>query len=130
MSNVTGTVLQDADACSSDYWARHIRAPVRFSDGVACLREHGVQCWVEIGPHPTMLGMAGLSLAGSTDALIPSMRREHDEQEVLQKAAAQLYVAGVDLGARAEQADQRPRPSHVDLPLYAFERTIHDPRDH
>ncbi len=130
VSNVTGTVLQDADACSSDYWARHIRAPVRFSDGVACLREHGVQCWVEIGPHPTMLGMAGLSLAGSTDALIPSMRREHDEQEVLQKAAAQLYVAGVDLGARAEQADQRPRPSHVDLPLYAFERTIHDPRDH
>jgi acyl transferase domain-containing protein/acyl carrier protein len=130
VSNVTGGILTDEDASSSDYWTRHVRAPVRFSDGVACLRQLGVQCWLEIGPHPTMLGMAALSMAGSKAVLIPSLRREHDEEEVLQKAAAQLYVAGAPLTVGSDGAERDLALAQAELPLYAFEGTIHDPRDH
>ncbi len=130
VSNVTGRILSDADARSPEYWTRHVRAPVRFSDGVAYLREQGVHCWLEIGPHPTMLGMAALSMTGPPAALIPSVRRGADEEEVLQTAAARLYVSGAPLATSSDRTGHDVTGTHVDLPLYAFESTIHDPRDH
>src|SRR6185503_12398483 len=34
ISNLTGTWITDAEATSPDYWAKHLRQTVRFSDGI------------------------------------------------------------------------------------------------
>src|SRR5205823_5645116 len=58
LSNVSGRWLSADDAQSPDYWARHVRATVRFSDGlVQLLRETRAQL-LEVGPGTTLSTLA------------------------------------------------------------------------
>ena len=57
VSNVTGKVA-DAEITTPAYWVRHVREAVRFGDGMQTLCEQGIAIFLEIGPKPTLLGMA------------------------------------------------------------------------
>ncbi|MCB0127599.1 MAG: acyltransferase domain-containing protein, partial [Caldilineaceae bacterium] len=68
VSNLTGQLSTDplsTDLLSTDplshwqYWVRHVRDAVRFADGITTLHEQGINVLLEIGPKPTLLGMAG-----------------------------------------------------------------------
>ncbi|MFI6099320.1 amino acid adenylation domain-containing protein [Lentzea sp. NPDC051213] len=119
ISNVTG---QQVDEFSAGYWREHVRRPVRFLDGMTTLFGKGYRRFVEIGPAPTLLGMAKRFAPTGDDELcfLPSLRQHHDDRRVLLDSAAALYVRGYELdwpgiapGARAE------------LPLYPFQRRHH-----
>ena len=56
VSNLTGEFATAAEIANADYWWRHLRAPVRFSAGVAALYEKGFRLLLEIGPNPTLSG--------------------------------------------------------------------------
>ena len=53
----------DGELASRRYWRRHAREPVRFADGVRALAEAGSTVFLEIGPAPTLLGMAARCLS-------------------------------------------------------------------
>ncbi|MFN8441273.1 MAG: beta-ketoacyl synthase N-terminal-like domain-containing protein [Caldilineaceae bacterium] len=57
LSNVTGQIATDT-LTDWQYWVRHVRNPVRFADGVVALQDRGIDIFLEIGPKPTLLGMA------------------------------------------------------------------------
>ncbi|OYL15614.1 hypothetical protein A5N45_14195, partial [Streptococcus pneumoniae] len=49
ISNVTGQLVAD-DFASADYWARHIRAVVRFGYSVRSAHCAGASRFIEVGP--------------------------------------------------------------------------------
>ncbi|WP_157746977.1 type I polyketide synthase [Micromonospora rifamycinica] len=115
VSNVTGRPAEGYDA---DYWARHVRQPVRFGAGVEALRDLGADVFVEIGPGRTLTGLVtagGLLPAGGA---LPSMRRGASDRAVLLDAVARLY----ELGQPIEWAAVQGRATGA-APVYPFADT-------
>ena len=54
VSNVSGTWADPEELQSPEYWCRHLRRTVRFSDGIACLLEEGGKIFLEVGPGQTL----------------------------------------------------------------------------
>ena len=79
ISGMTGRLAGADDLTSAGYWRRHLRQPVRFADAVRALYDHGCRVFVEIGPHPTLLGMVRHFLPEHGAAWAPSLRRQQDD---------------------------------------------------
>ena len=56
VSNLTGA-LAGSEVATPEYWVRHIRETVRFSDGLQSLHRQGYHTFLEVGPQPVLLGM-------------------------------------------------------------------------
>ena len=123
MSNVTGELADGATVTQPEYWRRHVRSPVRFSDSVRALQEADVGVFLEIGPQPTLLGMAGLTLTSKPTAMIPSLRPGQPDDRRMLEAAALLYEAGFGLEWAGVAAGQDVR--RVAIPSYSFQRKPH-----
>ena len=126
VSNLTGGFVP-ADGVVPEHWARHLRQPVRFADGVATLLEAGITHFVEIGPHPVLSGMAAecAELAGVDRPLhfLASLRRNGEEGRDLCESLGQLFVDGAAVNPDALQPPGTAR--RVALPTYPFERARH-----
>ncbi len=120
VSNVTGQIA-DEDLATPDYWVRHVRRTVRFADGMRTLRELGSAVYVEIGPHPVLLGLGRLSDDGPA-AWLPSLRRNRRDGRVLAEAVGRAWARGVEIDWTAIDGRRRPR---LALPTYPFQRERH-----
>ncbi|MBM7172496.1 SDR family NAD(P)-dependent oxidoreductase, partial [Streptomyces sp. G44] len=115
VSNVTGQAT--ADVASAEYWVRHVRAAVRFGEGVRWLEGQGVGVFLELGPDGVLTGMAQESLSDDVH-LITALRKDRPEPEALITAVGRLFAAGVALDFRP----LLPGARRVELPTYPFER--------
>jgi acyl transferase domain-containing protein/acyl carrier protein len=122
ISNLTGTAFADGQAPDAPYWRRHVREPVLFEQGMRALAEAGVNAFLEIGPQPTLTGMARMFLSDGdgASAWIASMRPDRDENAQILAGAAALYAQGVDLDWAGFHRGRGGRK--VALPTYPFER--------
>ncbi|MEV6640631.1 SDR family NAD(P)-dependent oxidoreductase [Amycolatopsis sp. NPDC051371] len=115
VSNVTG---EPADVTSAEYWVGHVRATVRFHDGMRWLAEHRVTRFVTPGPGGAAAAMAGDCVP---DALVvPVLRRDRDEVRTFTEAVGRLHIAGFSPDWAAVFAGRGAQV--VDLPTYAFQR--------
>ena len=57
VSSVSGALATGDDLMTPAYWRRQMRQPVRFGDAMTTLQELGCDTFLEIGPHPTLLGL-------------------------------------------------------------------------
>ncbi|CAG6397096.1 acyltransferase domain-containing protein [Streptomyces cocklensis] len=120
VSNVSGELWPWDQAPGPDYWARHVRATVRFSDGVRTLRGMGYHTFLEVGPAPTLLGAISDALPpGHDDLLLPSLRPRQDDWDVLLPTVAELYAAGAGVDWAGFDADYAR--AKAPLPTYAFD---------
>ena len=121
IANLTGRELGGAERLNADYWCRHLRQPVRFADSVAALRGAGIDMFIEIGPSPTLIGMARRCLPDAErSAWLPSLRRGRDDWEQMLESLAALYVRGVKIDWAAFEKDGSGR--RITLPTYPFQR--------
>ncbi|MCL8015541.1 type I polyketide synthase [Streptomyces sp. AS02] len=121
VSDVTGEVAGQDVLGRPEYWVRHVREAVRFSDAVATLRGQRVATFVELGPDATLSAMTRQCLGDDQDALVvPLLRRDRPEPAGLTAALAELHVRGVSANWEAFFAGLGAR--RVDLPTYAFQR--------
>ncbi|HEX4966671.1 MAG TPA: amino acid adenylation domain-containing protein [Thermoanaerobaculia bacterium] len=121
VSNVTGRWIESSEAMDPLYWARHLRATVRFGDSLGELARAGLGVLFEVGPGKTLTALAKSSLADA--AAIPAMRSREDKRTdlaVLLQAVGQLWLAGAAVDWAAVRSPERP--GRVPLPTYPFER--------
>lgn len=123
VSNVTGRWLTDAEATDPDYWAGHLRQPVRFAAGVAFLQSTAARLFLEVGPGRALAAMVRRAVGEQVGPVVTSTRHPEettDDLEHLLTAAGRLWAAGVAIDWAQFYAGQRRR--RVPLPTYPFER--------
>lgn len=120
ISNLTGE-LADTELCEARYWRRHVREAVRFAESIATLHRDGYRIFVEIGPAPTLLGMAQRCADAADSTWIGSLRKSSDDRQTMLEAAARLYVCGVELDWAAVLG-VAAHHRRVVLPSYPFQR--------
>ncbi len=123
LSNVTGAKASPATIREPAYRRRHVRMPVRFADAIRALRAEGVECFLEVGPHPTLLGMAALSAGQERLSWIPSLRKGQEDATQMREAVAALYEAGVDVDW--SEVDRGQHPRRATIPTYPFQGKRH-----
>src|SRR5690606_1150788 len=58
VSNLTGDWATAADVTDPEYWVRHLRETVRFTDGLHCLLDDQERALLEVGPGRGMASLA------------------------------------------------------------------------
>ncbi|GAA3031246.1 hypothetical protein GCM10020000_05210 [Streptomyces olivoverticillatus] len=118
VSNLTGEVAEAADLCSPEYWVRHVREAVRFSDGIRTLADQGVTTYLELGPDGVLSAMAQDSVPDAT-VLVPVLRKNRPEEVAAIAALARVHVSGVSVNWETVFAGSGAL--RTDLPTYAFQ---------
>ncbi|WP_338022668.1 type I polyketide synthase [Allosalinactinospora lopnorensis] len=131
ISDLTGQPLTAEEATDPQYWVRHVRHTVRFSDGITGLHAQGVSTFVELGPAAVLTPMVDDCLAEQAEtapgrpegadgaaALIPVLHRDRSESSSLIDALARAFVHGVPVDWTPLFRAART----VDLPTYPFQR--------
>lgn len=118
ISNVTGQLVAD-DFASADYWARHIRAVVRFGDSVRSAHCAGASRFIAVGPGGGLTSLIEASLADAQIVSVPTLRKDRPEPVSVMTAAAQGFVSGMGLDWASVFSGYRPK--RVELPTYAFQ---------
>ncbi|OLF05414.1 hypothetical protein BLA60_36345 [Actinophytocola xinjiangensis] len=113
-----------------EYWVRHVRDTVRFSDTVTGLRARGIDVFLELGPDGTLTALTsdivgnvvGTAVDDAVDTVltVPALRRDRDEESAVVTALARLHAAGVRVDWSGILAGTGAR--RVALPTYAFHR--------
>ncbi len=116
-SNLQGA-LADDEIRSPEYWCRHVRAPVRFADGLASLVALGMRTFVEVGGHPTLTTMAQPLLPEDAQ-VVPSLRRGKPEGGQMLESLGRLFTRGIKPRWDAVQARPERR---IPLPAYPYQR--------
>jgi len=123
LSTASAGWLQDEEAVSADYWARHLREPVRFSTAIAQVLDRPGRVLLEIGPRNTLAALSRQQplVQQHRIASVASLSDDADgEQAALLAAFGQLWSQGVVLDPAA--LDRRGRRLRVRLPTYPFEK--------
>ena len=125
VSNLTGAVATSEMVVAPDYWVRHLRQTVRFSEGLATLEELHPSCvLLEVGPSTTLSSLVHQhSTEQAVRVAIPSMRHPRDpgsDVVVLLSALGRLWAAGLPVNWGVLHEGQKRR--RVPLPTYPFEQ--------
>lgn len=122
-STLTGTWLTDHEATDPNYWARHLREPVRFSSALRTVQQAHTPVFVEVGPRGTLSTLARQHVtAGQGPTVAIATLADTPQTEAMQMVLAQgqLWTLGVEMpGSAASPSTGRRR---ITLPTYPFER--------
>ncbi|MDR2214653.1 MAG: aminotransferase class III-fold pyridoxal phosphate-dependent enzyme, partial [Nevskiaceae bacterium] len=122
ISSLTGQPITDAQATDPAYWARQLREPVQFIEGIGQLIDPQLVL-LEVGP-----GQALASLSRQHDKrdasqlVVTSLHPGQDstaDTDYMLAALGQLWARGVSIDWLAVQGGRRRR---VPLPTYPFQR--------
>jgi acyl transferase domain-containing protein len=124
VSGVSGAWVTEEQTVSPQYWASHLREPVRFADGLASLATLESAVLLEVGPgitlntlalqHPAM--KSGQTVVNS----LPDVSRATSDTESLLNALGRIWVVGVQPNWKSFHKGERLH--RVSLPTYPFER--------
>jgi acyl transferase domain-containing protein len=120
VSNVTGTWITEAEATNPGYWAGHVRAPVRFADGMRALLADAGRVLLEVGPGETLASLARQQGEPAAVSSLPSRTADGLAGDGLADALGRLWLAGAGVDWHAHHAGHGRR--RVRLPTYPFQR--------
>jgi acyl transferase domain-containing protein/Zn-dependent alcohol dehydrogenase/acyl carrier protein len=124
ISNVTGTWIKKEEATDPNYWARHLRNTVRFSDGLKVMLQGENLILVEVGPGQTLTTLARQHDDKHSKHLFintlphPSDRRS--DAEILLTSLGHIWCQGIDIDWQSLYFNSGCQ--RIPLPTYPFER--------
>jgi amino acid adenylation domain-containing protein len=131
VSTTTATWITNEQATDPNYWAAHLRQPVRFADAVQTLWQQNPSfVLLEVGPRQVLSTLARQQVAlplQSADlprqiavASQGNSSEENKDWQNLMQAIGQLWLAGITIEwQRFYTSEQRQR---LPLPTYPFEK--------
>ncbi len=127
ISCVTGTWIKDEEATSVEYWTRHFRQPVRFSDGIKHLRQDSRNILLEVGPGRILQVLARQQPTADkgeqivTSSITESLSIEaRDDYRSMLSTLGTLWSAGIKpIWAGVHDGAKRAKLS---MPTYPFAR--------
>jgi non-ribosomal peptide synthase protein (TIGR01720 family) len=123
ISCVSGNWITAQEATDARYWARQLRAPVRFADGLRELMKDGDRVLLEMGPGHTLSRLVRQQAGNGTGQVVAMMGRADEgasDEKLLMRALGRLWVAGVAIDWAGLHTGEQQR--RVSLPTYPFER--------
>ena len=120
VSNLTGKFLQSGEMTDARYWRNHLRGAVQFSSSMETLAEAGYNIFIEVGPHPVLLGMGIRCLSDDKGVWLPSLRKGKDDWQQILASLASLYENGININWTGFDKPYSRR--RVNLPTYPFQR--------
>ncbi|MEU7230239.1 SDR family NAD(P)-dependent oxidoreductase, partial [Streptomyces chrestomyceticus] len=125
VSAMTGETLT-GEELDAGYWYRSLRATVHYDRAVRVLAGRGHQVFVEVTPHPVLMGAMNDTLEEVAQeagpgivpaAVCGTLRRDDDGPERLLVSLAEAFVNGASVNWQAVL----PAGKRVELPTYAFQ---------
>ncbi|MGA5818082.1 SDR family NAD(P)-dependent oxidoreductase [Kitasatospora sp. NPDC094028] len=120
-SSLTGGRV-DTDGLDGDHWFRNLSSEIRFEQATRALLADGYRTFLEVGPHPGLIGglQETLEDAGpiGPTAVVGTLRRDQSGPQRLLTSLAELHVHGVTVDWPAVFAGTGAR--RVPLPTYPF----------
>jgi phthiocerol/phenolphthiocerol synthesis type-I polyketide synthase E len=127
LSNVSGTWMSADQATQPAAWARHMRAPVLFSDELDVMLQDSCRVLVEAGPGGSLTASAARHPRWSSRhravRLMRHQAQNRIDSDVFLLALGQLWAAGVDVDWTSMWARRGPRL--VSVPGYRFAHQRH-----
>ena len=120
VSNVTGRLAGD-EIGRRPTGAHHLREAVRFADSIATLQRDGYRVFVEVGPAPTLLGMAQRCAGRRGSPLDRSLRKGQDDAAAMLESLGQLMCSASRYDWSAVLGDGAAAAPST-LPSYPFQR--------
>lgn len=126
-SNLTGDWVSDAQATSVEYWVRHLRQTVRFTDGLQRLLDDPERVLLEVGPGRAMASLVRQHPERPRNqpvlSSLPHPDQPVSDHRFFLTSLGELWKLGVAIDWEAYwQAERRSR---LPLPTYQFERERH-----
>ena len=126
ISTATGEWMRDGLVSDPEYWGRHARDTVRFSDAAARLLERPGLIVIEVGPGQSLGSFVRQQPAAARERTVLASLR-HPEQDIddrlfILRGLGQFWGAGGDVDWPAVHATARRR---IALPTYPFDRERH-----
>ncbi len=123
ISNVTGTWVKSEEATDPEYWIRHLRQTVRFSDGLQLLLQDS-RFFLEVGPGQTLCTFARQHPDRRNEHGVLATLRHPKEQTsdvaFLMNTIGRLWLVGATVEWSAFYGNEKRR--RIGLPTYPFER--------
>jgi amino acid adenylation domain-containing protein len=123
LSNVSGTWIKPEEATDPNYWARHLRKTVRFSDCLAELFREPGRILIEAGPGNALTFLAGQQAGPTAKAFqsLPHPREATTDLRCALHTLGQAWASGVSV----DWPKLHPSGSvhRVPLPTYPFEHS-------
>jgi acyl transferase domain-containing protein/NADPH:quinone reductase-like Zn-dependent oxidoreductase/SAM-dependent methyltransferase/acyl carrier protein len=118
ISTVTGKPAEGM-SCDAEYWWQNVRQSVRFGDTVLAFIDIGFRMFVEVGPHPVLSAyvLESLSSRQTEGVVVPSLRREQDEQVQMMSSLGALYAHGYPIAL----SSLYPTGRFLKLPSYPWQ---------
>ena len=106
------------------YLRRHAREPVNFLGGLVAAQNASIinehTAWLEVGPHPVLLGMVkatfGVATIGS-----PTLRRSEGAYRTITRSLSTLHTAGFTVDWNEYHRDFSSSLRLLSLPTYSFD---------
>ncbi|MCC5621261.1 type I polyketide synthase [Nostoc sp. CHAB 5715] len=122
ISNVSGTWITTAQATDPNYWAQHLRQPVRFCEGITELAKTPETLFLEVGPGRTLSTF--VKQHQKEESLVLTSLRHPQEQEsdvaFLLNSLGKVWLFGVKVDWSGFYTHERRH--RIPLPTYPFER--------